>query len=277
MNKKQLIGSKTAKGGFANEKNICVKFNNWKDDLDAQKWLNIMGYTVSTIAKLQAIQIPTRISKKDYAKYCLTPEEYEETVRFKKADAQIQLTIKIDDLICVENISIKKANKGSNFNQIDKRPVSTYQIIWDFNDDIAKWLKLFSGELSPANYISELEIITHQDPRRLFMHEIPKQYADMIIDFFAENKTKIISDILRGRGSFSAEWMLVTMYDQGNDETLWNLVNINSVIGHYAKGDVEITARGSIKIGKVTLQRKGGTPDPTSLQFKFKPLDIFDL
>lgn len=277
MNKKQLIGSKTAKGGFANEKYICEKFNNWETDHDAQKWLNIMGYSVSTIAKLQAIQIPVRIAKKDYEKFHLSPQEYEETVKFKKADAQIQLTIKINDIICVENISIKKANKNTNFNQIDKRPISTYQIIWNFNDVIAKWLKLFTGELNPANYIHELEQKTPSDPRRLFMHEIPKQYADMIIDFFTENKTKIISDILRGRGSFSAEWVLVTMYDQSNDETQWNLVNINSVIGHYAKGDVEMTPRGSIKIGKITLQRKGGTPDPTSLQFKFKPLDIFDL
>ncbi len=31
MNKTEL-GSKTAKGGFANEKAICKKFNSWKKD-----------------------------------------------------------------------------------------------------------------------------------------------------------------------------------------------------------------------------------------------------
>lgn len=37
-------GSMTAKGGFANEKSICDKFNSWKKDKEAQVWLAIMGY-----------------------------------------------------------------------------------------------------------------------------------------------------------------------------------------------------------------------------------------
>jgi len=35
--------------------------------------------------------------------------------------------------------------------------------------------------------------------------------------------------------------------------------------------------RASLKIGKITMQRKGGTPDPTSLQFKMNPLELFEL
>jgi len=30
------LGSLTAKGGFANEKDICKKFNNWKKDKEVQ-------------------------------------------------------------------------------------------------------------------------------------------------------------------------------------------------------------------------------------------------
>ena len=41
-------------------------------------------------------------------------------------------------------------------------------------------------------------------------------------------------------------------------------------------GKVELTKRGSFKVGKIAVQRKGGTPDPKSLQFKFSPLDIFN-
>lgn len=37
-----------------------------------------------------------------------------------------------------------------------------------------------------------------------------------------------------------------------------------------------MSQKGGLIIGKLTAQRKGGTPDPTSLQFKIKPLDIFD-
>ena len=32
-------GSKTAKNGFQNEKDVVNKFNNWENDDDAKKWL----------------------------------------------------------------------------------------------------------------------------------------------------------------------------------------------------------------------------------------------
>ncbi|MFZ6017116.1 MAG: hypothetical protein ACOYU0_05825 [Nitrospirota bacterium] len=55
------LGSQTAKGGFANEKIICKKFNNWKNDSEAQQWLKIMGYDTKEINSVGAIHIPTRI------------------------------------------------------------------------------------------------------------------------------------------------------------------------------------------------------------------------
>lgn len=74
------IGSTTAKGGFANEKDICKKFNNWKKDIEAQIWLKIMGYDIKSIDLVEAILIPTRMKKEDVEKlglredfeYCLT-------------------------------------------------------------------------------------------------------------------------------------------------------------------------------------------------------------
>ena len=41
-------------------------------------------------------------------------------------------------------------------------------------------------------------------------------------------------------------------------------------------GKVELIKRGSFKVGKIVVQRKGGTTDPTSFQFKFSPLDMFN-
>lgn len=64
MNKKQIIGSMTAKGGFANELDISLKFNNFKCDIDAQEWLEIMGYNWHKITNLVSLMIPPRISKK---------------------------------------------------------------------------------------------------------------------------------------------------------------------------------------------------------------------
>ena len=52
---KQALGSKTAKGGFANEKAVTEKFNQWQTDQEAQEWLKIMGYDALKINHLTAI------------------------------------------------------------------------------------------------------------------------------------------------------------------------------------------------------------------------------
>jgi len=49
---KAIIGSSTAKGGFANERTIAEKFNNYKWDTDAQLWLRYMGYDPRFIKEL---------------------------------------------------------------------------------------------------------------------------------------------------------------------------------------------------------------------------------
>ena len=64
MDRKQEIGSYTAKGGFENEADITPKFNNYKKDKEAQFGLDIMGYNYKEIQKLKATQIPPRINKK---------------------------------------------------------------------------------------------------------------------------------------------------------------------------------------------------------------------
>ena len=79
---------------------------------------------------------------------------------------------------------------------------------------------------------------------------------------------------MRGRGSLSADWMLVTR--KNNDTIDWILKDINFVCNFFAKGSVEVTNRGNLKVGRMTVQRKGGTPDPKSLQFKLNPLDLFE-
>lgn len=48
MDRKEL-GSKIAKGGFANERSICKKFNAWQNDNEAQQWLEIMGYKIDKL------------------------------------------------------------------------------------------------------------------------------------------------------------------------------------------------------------------------------------
>jgi len=46
----------------------------------------------------------------------------------------------------------------------------------------------------------------------------------------------------------------------------------------FGSGDVGITARGSLKIGKITMQRKGGDAGRETskmLQFKINPMELF--
>lgn len=82
---------------------------------------------------------------------------------------------------------------------------------------------------------------------------------------------------MKGRGGFSANWMLVTKLNKKENTTTWILKDINTVMNFFGSGDVFVSARGNLHIGKITMQRKGGTPDPTNLQFKIKPCMLFTI
>ncbi len=198
------IGSTTAKGGFANEKDICRKFNDWKKDEEAQIWLKIMGYDIKSIDSVEAILIPTRMKKEDVEKLDLR-ESFEELMKFKKADAQIRIIITIGKIIKTENLSLKKANSDAVYNQVDKRWVDSYKEMWKFDDDIALGLKLFTGEINPYSHPEIVKNRTLRDRRRLFLDELPENLRDRIISFFKENKILVVSDILKGRGIINVQ------------------------------------------------------------------------
>ncbi len=149
--------------------------------------------------------------------------------------------------------------------------------MWGFDNEISIWLKLFTGELNPKLFSKLTGKIKPRDKRRLFIDEMPKEIQDKIIDFFKRNRIIVVSDILKGRGGLSANWMLVTRYNKSEATTTWILKDINTVMNFFGGGDVIISPKGSFYIGRITAQRKGGTPDPTKLQFKIKPCDLFKL
>ena len=93
--KKDLIklGSQTAKSGFRNEDDIVGKFNDWERDEDAQKWLNIMGYPLEEIEKVEAIKL-----------------------HGEKTDVQVQITIYLKKVVAAENLSIKLVSNPQGFN-----------------------------------------------------------------------------------------------------------------------------------------------------------------
>lgn len=246
MNKGQLLGSQTAKGGFANEQDIADKFNNWDSDNEAQAWLILMNYNLNDIEFVKAV-----------------------VLHGYKADVNVQITVKLKQAIDTENIQVKLVSNPRGFNQIDKRPVDRYNDIFDWKMpvDVVNILKRFTGELPP-------NISNPKDKRRMFIDEFSEQEQKVLFNFLKTNKTMIVSDILRGRGEFTAEWIIVAQ--KVHKDARWVLKNINEVINHYS-GDVRISPRGSINIGSILIQRKGGTPDPTSLQFKINPAELFDI
>lgn len=240
------IGSATARNGFKNEDDIIIKFNNWKSDEDTQIWLNLMGYKLDDIEKVIAIKL-----------------------HGYKTDVQVQVTIILKQAIDAQNISIKLVSNPTGFNQVDKRWVKDYAVMWEMPENIVNILKQFTGEISSS--------VRGRDNRRIFLNELCVDDQKLIVDFFMDKKTLIVADILKGRGQFSANWMLVAL--KSSTDTRWVLKSMNQAIYTFSKGDVAITNLGSLKIGRVTMQRKGGDGGrhtANMLQFKINPIELFN-
>ena len=112
----------------------------------------------------------------------------------------------------------------------------------------------------------------------MFLDELPNSELDMIINWFKKNRLLVVSDIIKGREPYSASWMLVAQKIENNAR--WILKPINIVINYFNDGEVRLSPRGSLMIGKITMQRKGGDggrPSANMLQFKINPAELFDL
>jgi hypothetical protein len=251
-NLKQMIalGSKTAKGGFTNEQDVIDRFNNWKTDKVAQEWLAEMNYKIDDIEFVKASKVRGQY----------------------KADIQVRITIliKLKSQEDLQNLQVKLVSNPQGFNQIDKRWVDKYVELWNIPSDIVKILKLFTGEIAPTK--NDL-----RDPRRMFLDEMSEADQNKLINFIKDNKILIVSDLLKGRGEFSADWTLVIL--KVNGENAWVLKSINHVMNVFGSGDIRITREGSLKIGKIGMQRKGGDGGRDTakmLQFKINPVELFE-
>jgi hypothetical protein len=248
MNNEQLHGSQTAKNGFKNEDDIVDKFNNWKADDDAKKWLLIMQYELQNIEYVKAVKLSGH-----------------------KTDVQAQVTIKLKEAIDVQNLQVKLVSNPKGFNQIDKRWVDKYVEMWQIPCSIANIIKRYSGELPPT-------ICNPKDKRRMFANEFTKTEQQSILTWMNQNKSLIVSDILKGRGQFSAEWMLVAQ--KVNLNSRWVLKPMNFCLNYFGNGEVIMTKQGNFRIAKIGMQRKGGDggrPTANMLQFKINPAELFDI
>lgn len=237
-------GSSTAKGGFSNEKDVVRKFNNWGSDEDAKKWLELMNYELSSIENVKAEKIKGS----------------------HKTDVQVQIKVTLKNGISLENISIKLVSNPQGFNQIDKRWIDKYVELWAIPEDIVKVLKMFTGETKPSKP-------SPRDGRRIFLDELDDETQKNLLRFFEENKLMIVSDLFQGRDLIAPGWMIIYQ----KKKKIWTLLPMSLVINFYGNGPVSITAKGSMKIGEIGMQRKGGDggrKTSNMLQFKINPCAI---
>lgn len=238
-------GSQTARNGFKNETQIAHKFNNWKNDADAQNWLAAMGYPLMEISAINAFK-----------------------PNGEKADVVVKIRTSKEEFS--EGISIKLVSSPSGYNQIDKRWLTSYASKWRMPKDVSDALKLFVGEAPPVGKTRR--------PERMFLTEMEKQTQAKVVEFFEANKKEIISDILAGDGFGGATWLMVIWKPAGNQK--WTLRNIEEAANFFGEGDVAITRSGNLKIGRITMQRKGGDAGRQTakmLQFKMNPALLFEL
>src|SRR5688572_6308124 len=237
-------GSQTAKAGFSNETEIAAKFNDWRADTDASVWLRAMNYKLADVESVQA--------SKPHG---------------EKADVEVNVKTRSGER--VEGISIKLVSGPNGFNQIDKRSVSQYVKMWKMPAAVESALRYFVGERTPLK--------PGRDSKRMYLNELDTASQKAVVDFFTQNKDRIVSDLFEGDGIHAAGWLMVAL--KATDKTKWTLQRSEAAIRFFGEGPVTITRAGNLKIGRITMQRKGGDAGRESakmLQFKINPAQLFD-
>jgi len=236
---KIALGSRTAKGGFANETEIRDKFNNWKADADARAWLVVMGYRLDNIESVTA--------SKPHG---------------EKSDVEVRLRTSAGEKR--EGISVKLVSSTNGFNQIDKRWLANYAKKWRMPITVSNALQFFVGEKPPLR--------PGRDEKRMFLDELGEASQKLIVDFFTANRDEIVSDLFAGDGEHAAGWFMVA--HKSTTKTRWVIVTDKKAAEFFGAGKVELTPRGNLKIGRITMQRKGGDGGRDTakmLQFKVNP------
>ena len=237
-------GSQIAKDGFKNEDDIRDKFNAWQTDKDAQAWLTAMNYKLSDIKSLKA-----------------------EKPHGHKSDVELRIQTAKGESI--QGISIKLVSNPNGFNQIDKRWLKTYAEMWKMPNNVVNAMKLYLGETPPIG--------TTKRPNRTYLTEMPAESRDAGISFFRNHKDQISTDLLAGDGDHAAEWFMVTLKSK-TAPPRWTIRSLKDTIKFYSEGKVVMTRAGNLKLGRISMQRKGGDngrPTANMLQFKLNPVQLF--
>lgn len=257
------MSSAGAKGGFKAEDTFISLVNNeWKTSEIVKSIFMDMGILVSDLETIEAFK-PEGLSK---------------------TDCCIKISYKIKDDKNVHNISIKLASTKSNrgFNQIDKRWVDKgkgaegYTELLGIPDDVKDLLKHYTGMLSPSSYVPTPT--TLKDKRRLFINEMLPDDQIKLLSWLNTNIDPIFNLVFIGNSSSPYPAHFICMIKSDGINVKYKVFSIKDAITFY-KGDCKasVSKRGTIHLGKLTIQRKGGDKGADTakqLQIKFDPLAI---
>lgn len=235
--KKELTGSKTAKNGFNNEIRVT-------------RLLNINGN-------------PLRewIMKKD--------EDFKNKLTASKNKGTTKKDVLLSNDLLEKGIQAKLvSNNKSGFNQVDRGWVDRFinglqKMGVETPSKIIHLLKLFDGEEKNALGVKSMKINK--------MSELDQKY---LLSWFTEHKQTIVDFVLTGNDK-QLTYVIISVKDGANIKDY--PFTIKEYVKFYGNGDVEITKRGCLQIGKIKLQRKGGDggrETANQLQFKINPLSI---
>lgn len=239
------LGSDTAKHGFQNERDVILRFNQWNTDDIAKNWLRQLGHRLESIEAVKASLITGS----------------------HKADILVEVGEKHRGTPFSHFIQVKLVSNLRGYNQIDKRWVDRYCELWNIPSDIVRLLKLYTGELQPTK--------RGRDYRRMLACEFKQSDQIKLLNFLRDNKPLILRTIISGNGDQAAQWFLVIQKINSNPK--WALWPIDRVFDFYSEGEIAVTKRGNFRIGKITMQRKGGDGGRETakmLQFKINPAAI---
>jgi len=168
-------------------------------------------------------------------------------------------------------LQVKLVKNITGFNQVDKRYVAKYQELWGFSEIVAEALKKYTGEITPPS--------AGRNAKRMFADELSTNQQIAVLEFLSSSKSNIADTIFRGDGELKPEWFLLVHKIESAPKVYLFDINkyINFFIGDSDESTAIITKKGCFRLGRVTIQRKGGDggrKSATMLKFKLDPIEI---
>jgi hypothetical protein len=253
------LASKAARRGIKTEDRLITAIN-FKDKLGEQIINFLQNYFKTTYGQVSA----------------------------RKAEARGKADIIISRDNMKIRLSVKEYDVKADYNHLERNFVEYYSQRWQMPREVYRGLKQFVGEVDDYGRPISIDVIEQEakqagtspgkltKERRKLLNQLEPRTREAIFEFFESNKEKIVKDVFVGEEDI--EFFVIAR--RCGKQICYYILPTKEVLSIYTQGAVKITARGSLQIGKVVLQRKSGdhrTPSgwvdraASQLQFKIKP------